>query len=51
LWNMNLHPCPFLSLLKRWNLLQKNQWSTNKFHWQIKCSKIQNPTMPNMFEK
>ncbi len=33
LWNMNMHPCLVLFLLKRWNLLQKNQWSTNKFHW------------------
>ncbi len=40
LWKMNLHPCPLLSLLKRWNFLQKNQWSTMKFHWQVKCSKI-----------
>jgi hypothetical protein len=48
LWKMNLHPCLLLSLLKRWNLLQKNQWSTNNFHWQVKCSKIQNLTMPNI---
>jgi hypothetical protein len=27
------------------------QWLTNKFHWQIKCSKIQKLTMLNMFQK
>jgi hypothetical protein len=40
LWKMNLHPYPLLFLFKTWNLLHKNQWSTNKFHWQVKCSKI-----------